>query len=379
MMTNFVLTAGADNFTGGLGVDDFTGPGGGNDVLNGAGGNDTFHIDPNQTGSIDGGAGVDTIFATDNELNIGLSLANVETLSLSTTNIYVTAAQLNHFSSILPESGGTDAYIFMQGAGGAVNFSTKFVSAQNLHIEASLATSAVNLTGTAHDDSLTGSSYNDTLKGLAGSDTMYGLGGNDTLLPGLGTNSVDGGSGIDTVDYSDVASTGVTVNLAAGTATGTGLSDTLTSIERVQGSGQNDVITGDGGANTLNGAGGADTITGGVGADNLTGGLGADSFVYTSPGDSTLYSGGRDWILDFHHAEGDKINLHAIDANTLAPGNQDFNFIGAGAFTHVAGQLHDTVSGANLVVSGDTNGDGTPDFAIVVANTASLVANDFVV
>jgi Ca2+-binding RTX toxin-like protein len=381
-MTNFVLTSGVDNFTGGLGVDDFTGPGGGNDVLDGAGGNDTFHIDSLQIGSIDGGAGIDTIFATDNELNIALSLANVEKLSLSTSNIYVTAAQLNHFSSILPESGGTDAYIFMQGAGGTVNFSSKFVSAQNLHVEASLTTSAVNLTGTAHGDSLTGSSYNDGFSAGAGNDTIFGLGGNDLISGGTGTNSIDGGSGVDTVTYGPgsygAVTAPVTVNLAAGTATGVGLSDTLTSIENVTGTDFNDTITGDSHANLLNGRGGNDTLKGAGGQDRLVGEGGADTFVFAAPSDSPVGASNRDTILDFHHTDGDKINLHAIDANTGVSGNQDFSFIGTAAFSHHAGELNATPSGANLLVQGDVNGDALPDFSIVVANVPSLVAGDFV-
>jgi len=44
----------------------------------------------------------------------------------------------------------------------------------------------------------------------------------------------------------------------------------------------------------------------------------------------------------------------------------------------VAGQLHYTVSGTSVIVSGDVNGDGVADFSIAVAHTASLAAADFV-
>src|SRR5215475_9078632 len=117
-MANFPLTTGVDNLTGTSGADDFSGPGGGADSLDGSGGADSFHIDSNQIGTIEGGSGIDTVFATENELNTGLALSHVEVLNMSTTNIYATLNQLMHFSSIVPGAGGTDAYIFLQGAGG---------------------------------------------------------------------------------------------------------------------------------------------------------------------------------------------------------------------------------------------------------------------
>jgi hypothetical protein len=89
--------------------------------------------------------------------------------------------------------------------------------------------------------------------------------------------------------------------------------DTLTSIEGVEGSDDGDVIiaTGDldnmltgnggddeisggGGDDTLSGGSGDDTLTGGSGSDELTGGAGSDTFVF-APGDGI----GFDVITDF--------------------------------------------------------------------------------
>ena len=43
----------------------------------------------------------------------------------------------------------------------------------------------------------------------------------------------------------------------------------------------------------------------------------------------------------------------------------------------MAGQLHYVAAGANVIVEGDINGDGTADFQIVVNNTSSLSSGDF--
>jgi serralysin len=80
----------------------------------------------------------------------------------------------------------------------------------------------------------------------------------------------------------------------------------------------------------------------------------------------------HDDIVDFSQAEGDRIDLAAIDANTVLAGNQAFSFIGSGAFTGMSGQLRF----AGGFVQGDLNGDATADFMIHM-NAPSLAAGDF--
>src|SRR6185369_14520584 len=103
--------------------------------------------------------------------------------------------------------------------------------------------------------------------------------------------------------------------------TGGAGADTLSNIENLTGSAFSDVLTGEGGVNVLKGGGGADVLTGGAGADLLLGGLGGDRFVLTATSDSAV--GAEDAILDFSHAEGDRIDLSAIDA---IPGKRDDPF-----------------------------------------------------
>ena len=74
----------------------------------------------------------------------------------------------------------------------------------------------------------------------------------------------------------------------------------------------------------------------------------------------------------------DKIHLQAIDARTTMAGDQAFIFIGAAAFSNVAGQLRAEVVSGNSLVYGDVNGDAVADFSIVVADFTGLQAGDFV-
>ena len=96
-----------------------------------------------------------------------------------------------------------------------------------------------------------------------------------------GAATVHGGAGSDAISYED-ASAGVTIDLAAGTSSGSGSTATFTSIENAIGGSGNDTITGSAGANTLIGNDGNDTFTGGGGNDTIFGGAGTDTAVYSA-------------------------------------------------------------------------------------------------
>ena len=136
-----------------------------------------------------------------------------------------------------------------------------------------------NLAGFTGDDRLTGDSNDNILDGGAGKATLRGGGGNDTLIGGDGDDvlaggggqdTLDGGDGIDTADHSDIG-VAVNVDLSAGTADYGMVSETLTSIENVIGTAQDDTLTGDDQDNLIAGGDGADTINGGDGDDVLRG------------------------------------------------------------------------------------------------------------
>ena len=264
------------------------------------------------------------------------------------------------------------------------------------------------------NDWIFGGSGIDTLNGEIGDDLLFGELGNDILNGGAGNDRLDGGIGVDTmaggtgndiywVDNAmdvvtelagagvDLVNSTVTHTLAANVenlqlldlggainGTGNGLANEMTgnAFDNVlSGLGGNDVLRGGFGNDTLQGGDGGDRLFGGFGADTMTGGLGADTFVIEGANQTsafvpfmTIY----DRITDFSSAQGDHIDVSAIDANLWVAGNQAFTYIGSNAFTGVAGQLRF----AGGFVQGDLNGDTLTDFRFEV-NAASLAAADF--
>ena len=92
---------------------------------------------------------------------------------------------------------------------------------------------------------------------------------------GVGNDTLDGGLGTDTANFSS-SSAPITASLTTNTATGEG-SDTLTAIENLVGSSNNDTLTGSEGNNIINGGALGDSLTGMGGADTLNGVGGPDS------------------------------------------------------------------------------------------------------
>jgi uncharacterized delta-60 repeat protein len=139
----------------------------------------------------------------------------------------------------------------------------------------------------------------------------------------------------------------------------------------------NDVLTGTAKNDTLSALAGNDILTGGLGADKLTGGLGADIFKYMSIDDSGTTTKTRDTITDFKHSEGDKIDLSAIDADSILPLDQVFKYIGTNPFgADARAQLRlDPKTG---ILYGSTNADNTPEFSILLSGVKSLVPEDFI-
>jgi len=227
-------------------------------------------------------------------------------------------------------------------------------------------------------ENLSGSQGSDTLSGDAGANTLQGWNGDDVLRGRGGADKLDGGVGTDLASYWGEA-TGVTVNLTTGTGSGgNAAGDIYVAIENVNGSQGGDTLIGSSGANALNGFESNDVISGGAGKDTLTGGAGADRFVYASIAESVV-GANADRITDFSHAQGDRIDLSLIDANTGALGDQAFTYIGAGLYTGVAGQLRAAVTAPGVTtVAGDVNGDGVSDFHIQLTGALALVAADFV-
>jgi Ca2+-binding RTX toxin-like protein len=237
------------------------------------------------------------------------------------------------------------------------------------------------LVGGDDKDELYGGDGEDYLHGEDGDDWIYGDEGNDWMHGGAGADFFDGGVGDDYVAYHDSPS-GVSINLMAGKGSGgDAAGDTFVDVESVDGSKFDDTLFGDNNGNLLSGDNGRDTmkgfggddyiyggddndtifgmdgvdlihggagkdyIVGGAGRDSLFGDDGGDTFVWGSTDDAPVVDGpgytvcNTDVISDFDVAEGDLIDLHFIDADIYAAGNQAFTFIGASAFSGTPGEL----------------------------------------
>jgi hypothetical protein len=80
-------------------------------------------------------------------------------------------------------------------------------------------------------------------------------------------------------------------------------------------------------------------------------------------------------IGDFSSAQGDKIDLASLDANTGLTGNQAFSFIGSAEFT-AAGQIRfDAATGA---IQCNVDGSLSADFEIGLTGVSALQASDFI-
>jgi Ca2+-binding RTX toxin-like protein len=205
-----------------------------------------------------------------------------------------------------------------------------------------------------------GSADGGSTGGAVQKSTSYTLGSGEVDLTLLGTSNINGtGNGLD----NDIVG-----NPGANTLKGSGGNDLL------KGMGGADKLYGDAGADRLEGGDGNDLLSGGTGADVLVGGAGADRFDFDAISHST--GSARDQIVDFARAQGDKIDLSGIDANTRVDGNQAFAFIGGSAFAGKAGQLRVGSTNGEAVIQADVNGDKVADFQVAI-NTGSLAGSDF--
>ena len=155
------------------------------------------------------------------------------------------------------------------------------------------------------------------LIGSGGGDQLTGNSLDNLLAGGLGSDVLNGMNGTDTVDYSrdhffDAGDTAdrVEVHLGLGGANGTGdefklqgdgtfkrvSTDTLTSIENVNGTAGSDIIVGNELDNMLEGRGGSNVLDGGLGDDSLIGGSGIDTADYTSH-DSMAVQRGEQYVI----------------------------------------------------------------------------------
>jgi Ca2+-binding RTX toxin-like protein len=257
-------TAADDSLTGTAGDDTISGLGG-NDTLDGAGGAD----------SLVGGTG-DDVYIVDDGADIIVEGQNdgIDEVRSSATS-YTLPDFVNNLTLI-----GEDAAV---GRGNSID---------NV------------IVGTPQFNILVGGEGNDTLIGggvISGEtvDEFYGGPGNDSMVGGSAGNGFDtfylladtstsygndtivGAGGEDFVSAIGPATTGLVVDLAAGTLSGghAGSSAVISGIEGVFATGFADRLTGAGTNDTLEGGDGSDTLNGAAGNDRLVGGDGADTYI----------------------------------------------------------------------------------------------------
>ncbi len=189
-----------------------------------------------------------------------------------------------------------------------------------------------------------GNASGNIIAGNAGNNRLFGLAGLDNLSGGEGDDVIGGGDGNDTL----------------------------------QGGDGNDWLRGAAGNDSLTAGGDNDTLIGAIGVDTLRGGTGNDQFVFLRQSDSGKTATTSDLIADFVRGQ-DVIDLFGIDArtNNAAP-NDTFTFIGAAAFTNVAGQLRYASAAGVTTVIMDMDGNGTADMTIRLTGTLALTAQDFI-
>ena len=261
------------------------------------------------------------------------------------------------------------------GADGGAGDDRIHVSAEYVRVDAGAGDDRVRVG--ANDGTVHGGDGDDLLDVVAFpyGGFVDGGAGNDTLLVGAlvdyGRRIVArGGAGDDTISAH--------ANSPAGTvyhgidANGGGGRDVLTGSDDAEFGA--DLLYGGSGNDRLSGRRGDDKLGGDGGVDTLTGGAGRDTFDF-NPGGSGVGAGRRDVVTDLLAGQ-DVLDLLSIDANAGRAGDQAFSFIGTRAFSG-AGQVRLARVDGDTVVQGSTDGDGAPEFEILLANGANPAAGDF--
>ena len=356
-------SSGANMIIGGFGNDTIEGAGGA-DVINASGGDDTVTYRGTET-SIDGGTGTDTL--------------------------------------VLAATGGITAVNFSVAAGSDQTTGDGVAVANFENLDASVATTALTVSGSSGINLITTGSGADSIDGGGGADIIDAVAGNDTVSYRSTEFSIDGGTGNNTLLLRAAA----TVNLANADQT---LGDTVTvaSFQNVDasqlvtgvsitGSSGVNVITGSTGNDTIDGGGGADIIAAGAGNDSVTyngteasidGGTGSNTLVmaasggisavnFAVPAGADQTTGDVVGVSNFENLDGTAIATAltvtgSSSANTISTGSgNDTIDGGGGADIIAAGGGNDTVAYHGTEASID-GGAGVNTLVISVATTINL-------
>jgi Ca2+-binding RTX toxin-like protein len=200
------------------------------------------------------------------------------------------------------------------------------------------------LVGSSFDDVLLGDDTSNLLVGEEGDDRIEGRGsgtlealGADVLDGTDGDDTLDGGDGADIVRFDD-SPNAVTIDLAAGTATGWG-TDVVSGVEAVIGTHLNDTLLGDSNDNAFLGGFGDDAIDGRGGVDQAAY---FDSFepVAVDLAAGTATGWGADALVDIENVLGsarDDVLIGDDGPNAIAGGRGDDTISGAAGDDRLVG------------------------------------------
>ena len=356
-------TAGIEKIIGGSGINTFV-----------------FEDGASFAGILDGGTGTGVLdysaYTTAVVVNLTLGqatgtsgIANIKNVTGGAGDDTLTG---NAAANTLNGGEGSDTYVFKSGWG--LDTIVDYGETGTNVLDFSAITG--NLTFTLNADSTV--SVTDGTNSITSADVIgkiIGGSGNNTFVFADGADFagiIDGGAGgTNTLDYSAYTSD-VTVNLAAGTATG---ATSVSNIRNIIGGSGDDTLTGDTAVNTITGNAGADVITGGSASDILIGGAGDDTYVLiggTGTDTITELAGGGTDALDYS-AYTTALNI-SLSAGT-APGVNTFTNIekvfGGTAADVLKGTTGDNTFsfkdawGHDVVVDATSTDSDTLDFSAV--------------
>ena len=376
--------AGADVLLGGKGATTFS-PGSGADTVVGQDGSDRIEIrlaDLDGSDRFDGGWGLNALVLLDSGVLASAQLrglSNIREIYLGDGGNAVAVDGAVHASGLARILGGPGADfvdagalsaeqgilfaggegddVFKGGAGddsflGEGGIDTADYSEATARVLVNLATTGAQAIGGGHGrdtltgvDAIEGSAFADELRGDFADNWFAGNGGNDFIA---------GGGGTDTASYRHATSAVVVdLTLQPAQAVGGGQgSDTLRSIEGLEGSAFSDTLKGNASDNLLIGGAGNDILQGGTGSD--TAGYGSATAgvrVNLSLSGAQSVGGGQgaDRLLDIENLLGSSFADRLIgssSANRLSGGGGDDNITGAGgADTLEGGAGNDLLAG----------------------------------
>jgi len=328
-------------------------------------GADTLYVTRGQTTDL----AMQALLANDTGGTGGLTVTAVSSVVGGTASIVGGKLALNATAA-----SGSFSYTATDSVGHHVDGTASFtsvVSDNNANAFNPGAASGVDIVALGGDDTLRGSTNGIAhLVGGGGNDTYYVYNASDVIV-----EAINGG----TDRVASFVSLTLSDNVEALVLQGTGnLDGTGNALDNtVYGTNGNNVLSGLDGRDTINGGGGNDRINGGAGSDFLSGGTGADTFVFNGTGDFES-AGPVERISDFSRTDGDRLDFSAFDANANVAGVQHFNFVGAAAFSHTAGELHYAAVSGGVLLTGDVNGDAIADFSLQIAGVTTLQTSDFI-